>query len=68
MVNSDLIELLEVTPDTVLTLTTGQKLMVLETADEVRNRIIEFRRAVYEQALRCPFQGQTEPGVPDPQS
>jgi flagellar protein FlbD len=46
MINSDLIEHLEITPDTVLTLTTGQKFVVLESADEVRDRVIEFRRAV----------------------
>jgi len=47
MLNSDLIEHVEVTPDTVVTLTTGQKFMVLESADEVRDRVIEFRRAIH---------------------
>ena len=46
MVNSDLIEHVEVTPDTVISLTTGQKFMVLESAEAVRDRIIEFRRAI----------------------
>jgi len=48
LLNSDLIEYVEVTPDTVITLTTGQKLMVLESADEVVERIIGFRRAIFE--------------------
>lgn len=46
VLNSDLIEHIEVTPDTVITLTTGQKLMVLESADEVIQKVIDFRRAV----------------------
>lgn len=46
VVNSDLIEQLEMTPDTVITLTTGQKFMVLENANEVVRRVIEFRRSL----------------------
>lgn len=54
MLNADLIEHLEVTPDTVITLTTGQKFMVLESADEVRDRVIEFRRAIFAGLCQCP--------------
>jgi flagellar protein FlbD len=46
VVNSDLIEQIEMTPDTVITLTTGQKFMVLENADEVIHRIVKFRRSL----------------------
>jgi flagellar protein FlbD len=46
VINSDLIEHVEITPDTVIALTTGQKILVLETADEVIERVIRFRRAV----------------------
>ena len=35
VLNSDLIEHIEVTPDTVITLTNGQIIRVLESADEV---------------------------------
>jgi len=45
-VNSDLIEQIEMTPDTVITLTTGQKFMVRENADEVIHRIVQFRRSL----------------------
>jgi len=45
--NPDLIEHMETTPDTVLTLTTGQKFLVLEPAEQVVDRIIGFRRKVY---------------------
>jgi len=47
VLNSDLIEHIEVTPDTVITLTTGQILRVRETADEVVSRIVEFRRQIF---------------------
>lgn len=54
IVNSDLIEHIEVTPDTVISLTSGQKYMVLESADEVVERVIEFRKNIMANALRCP--------------
>ena len=47
VLNSDLIEHIDVTPDTVITLTTGQILRVRETADEVMARIIRFRRQIF---------------------
>ena len=53
IVNADLIEHVEVTPDTVVALTTGQKFMVLESAEEVVDRVIQFRRAIASAAL-CP--------------
>lgn len=46
VLNSDLIEHIDVTPDTVITLTTGQILRVLEAADEVVDRVVAFRRRV----------------------
>ncbi len=47
VLNADLIEHLEATPDTVISLITGQKVMVRESADEVIRRVIEYRRAVF---------------------
>ena len=47
VLNSDLIEHIEETPDTVITLTTGQILRVRETADQVVTRIVEFRRRIF---------------------
>ena len=47
VLNSDLIEHIDVTPDTVITLTTGQILRVRETAEEVIQRIVRFRREVF---------------------
>jgi len=45
-VNSDLIKLIEASPDTVITLITGEKLVVREKADDIVSRIISFRRAI----------------------
>jgi flagellar protein FlbD len=46
VLNSDLIEHMETTPDTVIALTTGQKLVVMESADEVIQKVIDFRRSI----------------------
>ena len=46
VLNSDLIEHVEITPDTVIAMTSGQKFMVLESADEVIERVIDFRRTI----------------------
>ena len=54
VLNSDLIEYMEATPDTVITLTTGQKLRVSETADEVIQQVIEFRRSIFDHSCQCP--------------
>jgi flagellar protein FlbD len=47
VLNSDLIEHIDVTPDTVITLTTGQILRVRESAEEVVQKIVDFRRMVF---------------------
>jgi len=46
MVNSDLIKFVEQSPDTLVTLISGEKIVVLEKKDEVLARIVEFRRSV----------------------
>ncbi len=46
VLNSDLIEHIEATPDTVITLTNAQKFMVLESADEIIARVVDFRRLI----------------------
>jgi flagellar protein FlbD len=45
-VNSDLIKFVEQSPDTLITLVTGEKIVVRESAEEVLARLIEFRRSV----------------------
>jgi flagellar protein FlbD len=46
MVNSDLIKFVEQSPDTLVTLITGEKIVVREKASEVLSRVIDFRRSV----------------------
>ena len=41
--NSDLIETIEATPDTVITLTNGKKLVVSDSTEDIINKIAEFR-------------------------
>jgi len=47
VLNCDLIEQIESTPDTVITLTNNQKLTVLETAEEIVERIRLYRRSIF---------------------
>src|SRR5690606_1422557 len=51
VISAELVELLEAVPDTVITLTTGRKLVVREDVAEVVRRIKEYRRSVYGAAL-----------------
>lgn len=48
VVNSDLIKFVEQAPDTVVTLISGEKIVVLEKPGEVMARIVAFRRSVLE--------------------
>jgi flagellar protein FlbD len=47
MVNSDLIESVETTPDTVITLVSGNKLIVRDSMETIQQRIVEFKRKIY---------------------
>jgi len=46
VVNSDLIEFIENTPDTVITMVSDRKMTVLETAEDVVERIRSCRRSL----------------------
>ncbi|MGC2447575.1 MAG: flagellar FlbD family protein [Candidatus Sulfotelmatobacter sp.] len=46
IVNSDLIKFVEQSPDTLVTLVTGEKIVVLEKPAEVLARIVAFRRSL----------------------
>jgi flagellar protein FlbD len=61
VLNSDLIEHIDITPDTVITLTTGQILRVRETAEEVIQRILEYRRRIFGPETEAPGPSETEP-------
>jgi flagellar protein FlbD len=44
VLNAEFIETIEETPDTVITLTSGKKLMVKDRLDDVVKRVIEYHR------------------------
>ncbi len=48
MLNADLIETAEATPDTVLRLSNGKVYVVRETIDQILSRVIAYKRAVFE--------------------
>ena len=50
VVNSDLIKYAESSPDTMLTLINGEKIVVLESCDEVVNRTLAYRGLVFAEA------------------
>lgn len=49
VLNSELIECIEATPDTVITTTSGRSMMVRESIDEVIRRASEYRRSLRKQ-------------------
>jgi flagellar protein FlbD len=54
MVNSDLIMFIENAPDTVITLITGEKIVVCEKGEQVIERILDFRRHIAPEYRRSP--------------
>lgn len=49
VVNAELIEFVETTPDTLVTLTTGRKVNVRESVEEVIERVLAYRRSCHPQ-------------------
>lgn len=50
-VNCDLIEIIEETPDTVLTFTTGTKIIVKESTEEIKRKIVSYKQRLNENKL-----------------
>ena len=46
VINADLIEFIEAIPDTIISLTTGKKIMVKETTGDIINRVAEFKSKI----------------------
>lgn len=46
IINADLIKFIEATPDTLVSLTTGEKIMVKETVEVVAELVLGYRRRV----------------------
>ena len=45
-INAELIELVEQTPDTIITLTTEKKILVKENVEEIISRVIDYKRRI----------------------
>ena len=56
-INAELIEVVEGTPDTHITLVTGRKIMVADTVDEVVAKVLAYRRAIQRPPLPVPVAG-----------
>ena len=46
LVNPDLIELVEETPDTVISFTTGRKIIVKESRQEIKSLVKSYRKEI----------------------
>ena len=51
-INPELIEIVETTPDTVITLTTGRKFIVKESRQEVKNLVLSYKREIFGDLLK----------------
>jgi flagellar protein FlbD len=51
VLNADLIETVEGTPDTVIRLVTGKKMVVQETVEEVINRVLAYAQRIHQIAV-----------------
>ena len=45
-VNNHLIEMVEETPDTVITLTTGKKIIVKESRQQIKNLVLSYEKEI----------------------
>ncbi len=51
VINPDLIVFIEETPDTIITLSNGDKIVVQEKFTEVIRRVINFRRSIFNPSI-----------------
>lgn len=65
VINAELIKLVEQNPDTVITLVTGDKLVVREPASEVMRRVLVYRRHLLHPQAALPG-AQDEPNPQPP--
>lgn len=46
-VNAELIQFVESAPDTIITLTNGQKIIVKDSLEDVNSKVIEYKKRIY---------------------
>lgn len=47
VINPDLIVFIEETPDTIITLSNGEKIVIQETVGEVIKKVIDYKRCIF---------------------
>ena len=55
VLNADLIEFVEEIPDTIISLTTGKKIMVQENAEQIIEKVIAYKRNAGAPVSRAPL-------------
>jgi len=60
LINSDQIEFVEETPDTVVSFLSGKKIIVKESRQEIQNLVILYRRKILSDCLIFPKQTQPD--------
>ncbi len=70
ILNADLIQYVEERPDTFITLTTGQRIVVVESMDEVLRRAVAYQQAKHliPPPAECPSQHEPARRVSEPAS
>ena len=46
VINAELIEMVEAAPDTIVTLTTGRKILVQNPMDEILDKVVAYRQRI----------------------
>ena len=46
VINCDIIEMIEESPDTTITTTTGRKVIVRDTVDEIVQKVITYKKSI----------------------
>ena len=62
-INPDLIKTAEAIPDTIITLTTGERMYVRESVEEVRARFLAYQHTIREQRGRGELEPPADSGV-----
>ncbi|HNZ28656.1 MAG: Flagellar protein (FlbD) [Candidatus Aerophobetes bacterium ADurb.Bin490] len=47
VLNGELIEMIETTPDTIITMTTGKKITVKDSVDEIVSMVKKYKKEIY---------------------
>lgn len=58
LVNAELIEFIESTPDTIITTSSGKKVIVQDSVEEVVRKVIEYRRLCFPEKRYKPLTDQ----------